>query len=146
MEKMEIDLRNTLFSYISRSHHLGAVFVDDQLSKRGIKNLAYSHVRIIILLNIYKRLSMKDISERIFKDKSTVTILVNKLVKLGYVRKEGCSQDKRVVYLTLEKKAEEVIESVFNVSEIFQDKVESILDEKEIETLFKIMKKLVDNF
>ena len=134
MENFEI--RNTLFSYISRAHHKGTVYIDELSKKRGIENLVYSHIRIIIILSIYKKLSMKEISELISKDKSTVTTLVNKLVNLGYVKKEVCSEDKRIVYLTLEDKADEIIETVFQVSKLFHQKVESILTKEEIKTLF----------
>lgn len=89
---------------------------------------------------------MKEISELISKDKSTVTTLVNKLVSLGYVKKEVCSEDKRIVYLTLEDKADEIIETVFQVSKLFHQKVESILTKEEIKTLFFLMEKLVKNF
>ena len=99
METLEI--RNTLFSYISRAHHRGASYIDVLLREKGIKDLAYSHVRIIIILSVYKRLSMKEISELISKDKSTVTSLVNKLEKIGYVRKVACENDKRIVFLEL---------------------------------------------
>jgi MarR family 2-MHQ and catechol resistance regulon transcriptional repressor len=144
MENFEI--RNTLFSYISRAHHKGTVYIDELSKKRGIENLVYSHIRIIIILSIYKKLSMKEISELISKDKSTVTTLVNKLVSLGYVKKEICSEDKRIVYLTLEDKADEIIETVFQVSKLFHQKVESILTKEEIKTLFFLMEKLVKNF
>ena len=89
---------------------------------------------------------MKEISELISKDKSTVTTLVNKLVSLGYVKKAVCNEDKRIVYLTLEDKADEIIETVFQVSKLFHQKVESILTKEEIKTLFFLMEKLVKKF
>lgn len=144
MENLEI--RNTLFSYISRAHHRGASYVDELLREKGIKDLAYSHVRIIIILSIYKKLSMKEISEFISKDKSTVTSLVNKLEKFGYVKKVSCQEDRRVVFLELEEKAEEIIETVFQVAKLFQQRVESILTKEEIETLFFLMEKLIKKF
>ncbi len=144
MEKFEI--RNTLLSYMSRAHHKGANYIEELLKEKGIRNLAYSHIRIIIILSIYKKLSMKEISELISKDKSTVTSLVNKLEKFGYVKKSISKEDKRVVYLELEEKSEDIIETVFQVAKLFHQKVESILTKKEIETLFFLMDKLIKNF
>lgn len=141
-----IDLRRTLLSYISRVHHKGAGYIEELLRKKGIKNLAYSHVRIIIILSVYKKLSMKEISELIGKDKSTVTILVNKLEKLGYVKKEMCSKDRRICYLRLEEKSEEIMESVYLVSRLFQQKVNGILTKEETDTLVFLMEKLINNF
>ncbi|WP_300621936.1 MarR family transcriptional regulator [uncultured Fusobacterium sp.] len=141
-----IEIRNTLFSYISRVHHKGASYIDELLRKKGIRNLSYSHIRIIIILSIYNRISMKEISELISKDKSTVTTLVNKLEKLGYVKKITCQRDRRVTYLKLEEKAEEIVETVFQVANLFHQKVESILTKEEISTLFILMEKLIKNF
>lgn len=144
MESLEI--RNTLFSYMSRVHHKGASYIDELLRKKGIRNLSYSHIRIIIILSIYNRISMKEISELISKDKSTVTTLVNKLEKLGYVKKITCQRDRRVTYLKLEEKAEEIVETVFQVANLFHQKVENILTKEEISTLFILMEKLIKNF
>lgn len=144
MESLEI--RNTLFSYMSRVHHKGASYIDELLKKKGVKNLSYSHIRIIIILSIHNRISMKEISELISKDKSTVTTLVNKLEKLGYVKKISCQKDRRVTYLELEEKAKEIVETVFQVANLFHQKVESILIKEEITTLFTLMEKLIKNF
>ena len=89
---------------------------------------------------------MKEITEKISKDKSTVTILVNKLEKKGYVRKRVCSEDRRVMYLELEEKAKEVIGVIFDVSQIFHKKVEQILEKDEIDTLKRIMSKLLEKW
>lgn len=131
---------------MSRVHHKGATYIEELLREKGIKNLAYSHIRIIIILSIHQQLSMKEISELIGKDKSTVTTLVNKLERFGYVRKSVCKSDKRVTFLKLEKKSEEIIEIVFQVAKVFHQKVEGLLTKEEIETLFFLMEKLIKNF
>lgn len=144
MENFEI--RNTLFSYISRVQHRGAIYIEELLREKGIDNLVYSHIRIIIILSVYKKLSMKEISNLISKDKSTVTSLVNKLERMGYVKKTASTEDKRVIYLTLEEKADEIIETVFQVTKVFHKRVEKILTKEEINQLFCLMEKLVENF
>ncbi|WP_176892416.1 MarR family transcriptional regulator [Fusobacterium varium] len=137
---------NSLYSYLSRAHHRSRIFMDEELRKKGITDLGYSHIRIIIVLYVFKTLSMKEITEKISKDKSTVTILVNKLEKKGYVRKSVCSEDRRVMYLELREKAEEVIGVIFDVSQIFHKKVEQILEKDEIDTLKRIMSKLLEKW
>ena len=104
------------------------------------------HISIIAILSIYKVLSMKEVSEKISKDKSTVTTLVNKLVKLGYVKKSISLEDKRVIFLSLEKKADEITEIISEVSQIFEKKVETILGPCDIDLLMRILNKLVNNF
>lgn len=146
-DKMEErKLENTLYSSIARLFHRNRCFMDEQLRKRGITELGFSHVRIIIILHIFKVLSMKEVTEKISKDKSTVTILVNKLEKKGYLRKKVCEEDRRVTYLELEDKAKEILNIIFEVSDIFQSRVEKILDEEERKMFIKIMSKLIENW
>lgn len=137
---------NTLYSNVAQLYHRNRSFMDEELRKRGITDLGFSHVRIVIILYIHGKFSMKEITEKIAKDKSTVTILVNKLEKKGYVKKKSCETDKRVVYLELGDKAEEILDILFDVSQIFQKKVEETLDEGERETFIKIMGKLIKNW
>lgn len=141
----ERKLENTLYSSIARLFHRNRCFMDEQLRKRGITELGFSHVRIIIILHVFKVLSMKEVTEKISKDKSTVTILVNKLEKKGYLRKKICEEDRRVTYLELEDKAKEILNIIFEVSDIFQSRVEKILDEEERKMFIKIMSKLIEN-
>ena len=146
-DKMEErKLENTLYSSIARLYHKNRCFMDEQLRKRGITELGFSHVRIIIILHVFKVLSMKEVTEKISKDKSTVTILVNKLEKKGYLRKKICEEDRRVTYLELEDKAKEILNIIFEVSDIFQSRVEKILDEEERKMFIKIMSKLIENW
>ena len=146
-DKMEErKLENTLYSSIARLYHKNRCFMDEQLRKRGITELGFSHIRIIIILHVFKVLSMKEVTEKISKDKSTVTILVNKLEKKGYLRKKVCEEDRRVTYLELEDKAKEILNIIFEVSDIFQNRVENILDEEERKMFIKIMSKLIENW
>ncbi|MBS5789086.1 MarR family transcriptional regulator [Fusobacterium sp.] len=142
----ERKLENTLYSSIARLYHKNRCFMDEQLRKRGITELGFSHIRIIIILHVFKVLSMKEVTEKISKDKSTVTILVNKLEKKGYLRKKVCEEDRRVTYLELEDKAKEILNIIFEVSDIFQSRVEKILDEEERKMFIKIMSKLIENW
>ena len=146
-DKMEErKLENTLYSSIARLYHKNRCFMDEQLRKRGITELGFSHIRIIIILHVFKVLSMKEVTEKISKDKSTVTILVNKLEKKGYLRKKVCEEDRRVTYLELEEKEKEILNIIFEVSDIFQNRVENILDEEERKMFIKIMSKLIENW
>ena len=146
-DKMEErKLENTLYSSIARLYHKNRCFMDEQLRKRGITELGFSHIRIIIILHVFKVLSMKEVTEKISKDKSTVTILVNKLEKKGYLRKKVCEEDRRVTYLELEDRAKEILNIIFEVSDIFQSRVEKILDEEERKMFIKIMSKLIENW
>lgn len=69
-----------------------------ELELRGIVGLAPTHGDILVALFRNESLSMRDLSETIQRDKSTVTALVNKLIKLGYVEKYKGTEDSRVSF------------------------------------------------
>ena len=138
-------LENSLFSYISRIKIKSYIFIENEVKKRGI-TLSYSHMRIIIILHFNKKLSMKELTEKLGRDKSTVTALVNKLETEGYLKKTVCCKDKRITYLQLKEKSQEIVDTLFEVSEIFHEKVKSIIGQEDTETLYKISQKLLENW
>ena len=138
-------LENSLFSYISRIKIKSYIFIENLAKKRGI-TLSYSHMRIIIILHFNKKLSMKELTEKLGRDKSTVTALVNKLETEGYLKKTVCCKDKRITYLQLKEKSQEIVDTLFEVSEIFHEKVKSIIGQEDTETLYKISQKLLENW
>lgn len=84
-------------------------FIEDKLREKDLNGIIPSHGNI--LANLYdhqEKMTMKDIAERIGKDKSTVTQLVRKLEQLGYVRKVKSKKDRRTTYLSLTDKGEQI--------------------------------------
>lgn len=121
-------------------------FIESEMMKQGIEGLGTSHGDIIYALFHTPRLMMADISKRIGKDKSTVTALVDKLVRLGYVTKERDPEDARVVHAVLTSKGRK-LEPVFE--RISQDMLEVFytgISEEEKAVLLRILKKIYSNF
>ena len=88
-------------------------FISEELQASRISGIVPSHGGILDALFKEEKLSMKSLAEKIDRDKSTVTTLVRKLIKMGYVKmiKEG--SDRRVNYIVLTKKGRE-LEPVFD--------------------------------
>ncbi|WP_300356076.1 MarR family transcriptional regulator [Fusobacterium sp.] len=139
------NLENSLFSYISRIRIKSCCFIENEAKKRGI-TLSYSYMRIIIILHFNKKLSMKELTNRLGRDKSTVTSLVNKLEAEGYIKKTVCDFDKRMTYLELKDKSQEILDTIFEISEVFHEKVVEMIGEEDTDTLYRINKKLLDNW
>ncbi|WFR65159.1 MarR family transcriptional regulator [Paenibacillus amylolyticus] len=83
-------------------------FILAEMAEQGIQDLATSHGDIIYALYNNHRMTMAEIAKKIGKDKSTVTALVDKLVRTGYVVKERDETDSRVVHVALTAKGEEL--------------------------------------
>jgi len=79
--------------------------VTSELKRLGLVGLAPSHGAILITLYREKALSLKDLSTRINKKKSSTTELVDKLIRLGYVEKTISTEDQRVKLVRLTPKS-----------------------------------------
>jgi len=79
--------------------------VTSELKRLGLSDLAPSHGAILITLYREKALSLKDLSVRIHKKKSSTTELVDKLIRLGYVEKTISTEDQRVKLVRLTPKS-----------------------------------------
>lgn len=133
-------------SFISKIREKVNRFIVSEMAKNGMDGIGTSHGDIIYALLNAPRLTMADISKRINKDKSTVTALVDKLVRLGFVTKERDIEDTRVVYVALTHKGSE-LEPVFeSISKEMLGVFYLNISEKEKEDLLTVLKKIYSNF
>ncbi len=74
-------------------------FIVRALESRGIKGIVPSHGAIMVHLFAGGDWTMKELAAKIGRTQPTVTVLVDKLVACGYVRKEKSPQDSRVTFI-----------------------------------------------
>ncbi|MEK4514193.1 MarR family transcriptional regulator [Paenibacillus sp. FSL H8-0122] len=133
-------------SLISKIREKVNRFIVQEMAKQGVNGIATSHGDIIYALLHKHRLTMAELSTKIHKDKSTVTALVDKLVRLGLVMKERDQEDTRYVYVTLTGKGKE-LEPVFeSVSSAMLKQFYRDITEEEQKTLLTILMKINHNF
>lgn len=139
--------KNIVISKISRIRSEIYDYIECELRKRGIEGLVVSHGNILdILYDNNGKLTMKEISEGINRSKSTVTQLVDKLLKSGYVTKEADLEDKRISYIALTEKGLRIKNDFKEISnnvigEFFKD-----FTEEEIEILLSLLDRVINNF
>lgn len=122
-------------------------YIEDELKKRGVDGLVVSHGNILdILYDNNGKLTMKEISEGIHRSKSTVTQLVDKLLKAGYVKKESDVEDKRFSYIILTEKGLSIKKDFKEISENVINKFFEGFNEEEIENLLLLLDRVINNF
>lgn len=133
--------------FVSKTKKKMTQFIEKQLSDKGIDDLVPSYGNILTALyNNDGELSMKAIGDLIGKEKSTITALINKLEKLGYVKKVKCKEDRRITYVQLTDKGR-AIEPQFNmISKEVQKTAYKGFTPEEKETFLRLLKKMNDNF
>jgi len=92
------------------------------------------------------RASMKELSDRIGRDKSTVTALVSKLVRAGYVVKEKDPDDNRITYLCLTTKGRALEKDFDEISENLIATAFHGFSQEERESMVKAIVRMLNNF
>ena len=121
-------------------------FIVRRLEQEGIKGIAPSHGGILQLLFQTKApVTMQEIAAFIRKDKSTVTALVAKLEKLGFVTRMRSEEDKRSVYVVLTPKAWE-LEPIFRaISSELETRVFAGIDQTTLQEVCDALEKMIEN-
>lgn len=137
---------NNIISLIATIREKSNKFIMREMNNRNIKGLVISHGDILNALFKYEVLTMKDISEKIERDKSTVTTLVDKLVSIGYVTKQKDFNDSRIVLVSLTEKGKQLKSDFEEISSELLSVVFSGIEEEEKEILIRTLTKIKNNF
>jgi len=121
-------------------------FLTGELARRNLKGIAPSHGDILWALFTYGDLPMKKLSEIINRDKSTVTTLVNKLIKSGYAKRRTHDSDNRSSIISLTEKGDVLRKNIWEISMVLRKKAHQGLTNEEMETLMRLLIKVHDNF
>jgi MarR family transcriptional regulator, organic hydroperoxide resistance regulator len=141
-EQMDIDkgfdLQGFMYSFIDEFKFL---FFPEQWSSSF---LDYSKNEVLALLYLYRdrNANMTQIAEYINAPLNTATGVVTRLEKKQMVERVRSSEDRRIVQITLTKKAKEYIEEERKYIEFYFKKIYGALTEEEIATAFNIFMKV----
>ena len=130
-------------SLISKIYEKGNRFITDELKKNGAEGLVPSHGDILACLYEQDKMTMKDIADKIHRTRPTVTVLIDKLEKLGYVKRIVSDVDNRYTYISLTEKGEDFKPVFEKISNELNDMLYKNLSNDEAETLENILKKII---
>lgn len=116
------------------------------LEKHGIEGIVPSHGDILVFLYQKDELSIKELAEKIHRTQPTVTVLVNKLEKLGYVERIKSKEDGRITSIKLTEKGIQ-LEPVFrDVSSSLNDVIYGGLSSEQREQLEWLLNQIYNRF
>ena len=145
---------STISSLIAQIHTEATNFLDSQLKTEGMSQISTSHGFILFTLSQNKKednselkpMTMSEIAQKVDKDKSTTTVLIEKLVKLGYVQREKSKIDSRVSFISLSEKGKSYTKLMEQISKELSEKFYAGFSEDEKKTVFSLLKKIQSNF
>ena len=135
-----INYMNAILSLISKIHEKGNRFIIEELKNNGAEGLVPSHGDILVCLYKNGKMTMKDIANCIHRTKPTVTVLVDKLEKLGYLKREASDEDSRSTNIVLTQKGEDFQATFEKISKNLNEMLYKNLSDKEIEILEELLK------
>lgn len=117
------------------------------IMKKGHESIKESNLttpQFAVLEMLYHKGSLK-VGEIIDKSLSTIgsiSVVIDNLIKSGLVKKEKCSEDKRITYVAITPKGRELMAGIFpnHLKDI--EKVMDKLSREEKEILIMLLKKL----
>lgn len=120
-------------------------FLLKELKKIGLENIAPSHGDIFFVLFKHSELTMTEIANKINRDRSTVTTLVKKLMKLGYLTEKTNPEDRRSSIIFLTQKGKGLKDDFKEISKkLYQIEYEGITKEEK-ELFLKLLNKIYSN-
>lgn len=132
-----------MLSLVSKIHEKGNCFIIEELKNNGAEGLVPSHGDILVCLYKNGKMTMKDIANSIHRTKPTVTVLVDKLEKLGYLKREASDEDSRSTNIVLTPKGEDFQATFEKISKNLNEMLYKNLSDKEIEILEELLKKII---
>lgn len=131
-----------ILSLISKIHEKGNRLIIQELKNNGAEELAPSHGDILVCLYKNGKMTMKDIANCIHRTKPTVTVLVDKLEKLGYLKRESSDKDSRYTYIVLTQKGEDFKAIFEKISNDLNEMLNQNLSENEVKLLEELLQKV----
>lgn len=131
---------------ISRIREKANRFIIHELEEHGITGIVPSHGDILNILFCEERCTMKDLAIKIHRTKPNVTVLIDKLVECGYVKKEKSTDDNRVTFISLTEKGASLKPVFFYISKKLRKVVYGGLSETEADSLESMLQTINTGF
>lgn len=131
--------------YASRLRESGNSFIVAELEKAGLHDIAPSHGDILAQLLSCESRNMSDLALHAHRTKSTVTALVSKLERTGYVERMPDPEDSRGVKVRLTDKGRALKPTFDEISNGLQNIILSRLTSEEALQLERLLAKCVDS-
>ena len=128
-----------LFIVLSRSCKVILEEAHILIEKYGLNPTEFG---VLELLYHRGRQPIQKIGQKILLRSGSMTYVVDKLEKRGYLERVFCSEDKRVTYISITKAGVELIESIFPEHAKNIESLMGGLDAEEQNTAIELLKKL----
>jgi len=117
--------------------------IEIQNSSNCCCGVTLSQCHTLMELDKQDNISLKDLSERLYLDKSTLSRIVEGLVNLGLVNREIPKNNRRTILIMLTKQGAEVCKKINTGNNLYFQKVLGSLSKKQLQVFLDSFKIIV---
>lgn len=116
-----------------------------ELPEHGkLKELTLEQFEVFVYICEHKKARMSDIAKEANVKLPTMTDIIEKLVKKGFVERHRDEQDRRTVWITIAKDIENIAKKAMKKHEAYLEKLLSVLTEEEKTKAIEIINKIIN--
>lgn len=134
---------SAIFNHASQLRAAGNAFIVAELEKAGLRDIAPSHGDILAQLLDCEERNMSELALHAHRTKSTITTLVSKLERNGYVERIPDPSDFRGVKVRLTEKGRKLRPAFERISQGLQNIISDKLTADETRELERLLAKCV---
>ncbi len=139
MEKILLEFINTLdLSLKQQQKEAGSTL--------GFSKLTVHQLQYLDAINDLENPTITEIAKRLHITKASVTVGVNKLIKMGFVSKTQSKEDKRVFHVSLKESGKQFAAAKNQALQDYGKFIRSALSKEEVKQFEAILTKLVNLF
>lgn len=132
-----------IFSNAARLREMGNELILNKLAQVGLDHVAPSHGDVLMYLLKVRVCRMTELAKAVGRSKSTLTTLVEKLEREGFLLREADAEDNRAVVVRLTERGLQLQPAFEAISDDLESFLAYRLSEEEIQTLDRLLRKAV---
>jgi DNA-binding MarR family transcriptional regulator len=136
-------LESQLFYLIEKANKMGKRYSQEVFTKKGF-DVTIDQLLVMKKINDSDKISQKELAETLFKDKASITRILNLLIAKDLVRKT-IGNDKRFYELELTKQGKEFAKLIYPHVKAIRKQGVVGLSERELDTLRSCLMKIIIN-
>jgi MarR family transcriptional regulator for hemolysin len=137
-------LSSTIFFQLDRAIKSYRQYAQKKLNEKGY-GITVDQWLVLKTITDQADISQNEIAEFIFKDKASVTRIIDLLITKGYLERKTSTENRRRVKLTITKAGKAVIEEILPTIKAYRKAALVNIDETELNSMHKTLDKIIRN-
>lgn len=137
-------LSNTIFFQLDRAIKSYRQYAQKQLNDKGFQ-ITVDQWLVLKTITDQPDISQNEIAEFIFKDKASVTRIIDLLITKGYLQRETSAENRRRVKLTITKAGKNIIQQILPTIKAYRKNALVGIEENELSTVNIMLEKIIKN-